>query len=253
MSKVKIQGNASGTGVVTLTAPNTNKDRTITLPDGDISLGVGIDDNATSTAITIDASENVGVGTSSPQGKTHIKTASNDGNVADWADGQFLVSPGETSRSTGFAISVDTSANVSYLTSLTPSSAWRDLGYRALDHIFYGNGSTERMRITSDGRGLSQFTAKAWCYVIGTTIQDSHNVSSFIQQSTGKYYMNFSNNLGNSSYCATVASQQSSSNSGSVNAVTSSGKGVSRTGIIEHYESNVLTNISNMSVLVFGD
>ena len=59
MSKVKIQGNASGTGVVTLTAPNTNIDRTITLPDGDISLGVGIDDNATSTAITIDASENV--------------------------------------------------------------------------------------------------------------------------------------------------------------------------------------------------
>ena len=63
MSKVKIQGNASGTGVVTLTAPNTNTDRTITLPDGDISLGVGIDDNATSTAITIDASENVTVGT----------------------------------------------------------------------------------------------------------------------------------------------------------------------------------------------
>ena len=64
MSKVKIQGNASGTGVVTLTAPNTNTDRTITLPDGDISLGVGIDDNATSTAITIDASENVGIGSS---------------------------------------------------------------------------------------------------------------------------------------------------------------------------------------------
>jgi hypothetical protein len=33
MSKIKIQGNASGTGVVTLTAPNTNLDRTITLPD----------------------------------------------------------------------------------------------------------------------------------------------------------------------------------------------------------------------------
>jgi hypothetical protein len=41
MSKVKIQGNASGTGVVTLTAPNTNTDRTITLPDGDITLSAG--------------------------------------------------------------------------------------------------------------------------------------------------------------------------------------------------------------------
>ena len=59
MAKIKIQGNASGTGVITLEAPNTNTDRTITLPDGDISLGVGIDDNATSTAITISASEKV--------------------------------------------------------------------------------------------------------------------------------------------------------------------------------------------------
>jgi hypothetical protein len=32
----------------------------------------GIDDNATSTAITIDASENVGIGTATPDGKLHI-------------------------------------------------------------------------------------------------------------------------------------------------------------------------------------
>mgnify|MGYP005637229169 CR=1 FL=1 len=47
MSKVKIQGNASGTGVVTLTAPNTNTDRTITLPDETVSLTgapAGLDD-----------------------------------------------------------------------------------------------------------------------------------------------------------------------------------------------------------------
>jgi len=65
MSKVKIQGNASGTGVVTLTAPNTNTDRTITLPDEDITLGGGVDgivSTANATAITIDANENVGIG-----------------------------------------------------------------------------------------------------------------------------------------------------------------------------------------------
>ena len=54
MSKVKIQGNASGTGVVTLTAPNTNTDRTITLPDD------------TQTLIGTNASGNVGIGTASP-------------------------------------------------------------------------------------------------------------------------------------------------------------------------------------------
>ena len=34
MSKVKIEGNASGTGTLTISAPNTNTDRSITLPDG---------------------------------------------------------------------------------------------------------------------------------------------------------------------------------------------------------------------------
>jgi hypothetical protein len=33
MAKVKITGHASGTGVLTVTAPNTSSDRTITLPD----------------------------------------------------------------------------------------------------------------------------------------------------------------------------------------------------------------------------
>ena len=36
---------------------------------------VGIDDNATSTAITIDSSENVGIGTSSPSALLHLKSA----------------------------------------------------------------------------------------------------------------------------------------------------------------------------------
>ena len=75
MSKIRIQGNASGTGVVTLTAPNTNTDRTITLPDGDITLGGGVDgivSTANATAITIDSSENVGIGTTSPAAKLHV-------------------------------------------------------------------------------------------------------------------------------------------------------------------------------------
>ena len=55
MAKVKIQGHASGTGVLTVTAPNTSSDRTITLPDatgtllnsdGDGSSLTGITDNA---------------------------------------------------------------------------------------------------------------------------------------------------------------------------------------------------------------
>jgi hypothetical protein len=38
MSKVKIQGNAAGTGIFTVAAPATNTDRTITLPDVDATV-----------------------------------------------------------------------------------------------------------------------------------------------------------------------------------------------------------------------
>jgi hypothetical protein len=43
MSKVKIQGHASGTGVLTVTAPNTSTDRTITLPDATGTLATTAD------------------------------------------------------------------------------------------------------------------------------------------------------------------------------------------------------------------
>jgi len=43
MAKVKITGHASGTGVVTVTAPNTSTDRTITLPDATGTLATTAD------------------------------------------------------------------------------------------------------------------------------------------------------------------------------------------------------------------
>jgi len=39
MATIKLQGNASGSGTVILTAPNTNSTRTITLPDQDVDFG----------------------------------------------------------------------------------------------------------------------------------------------------------------------------------------------------------------------
>jgi len=60
MSKVKIKGNASGTGVLTIEAPNTDTDSTITLPDG------------TGELIQADASGNVGIGTDNPAQKLSL-------------------------------------------------------------------------------------------------------------------------------------------------------------------------------------
>jgi hypothetical protein len=63
MSKVVIQGNASGTGNFTIAAPNSDTNRTLTLPDeaGEVLV------NGTTS--------NVGIGTSTPAGLLHLSGA----------------------------------------------------------------------------------------------------------------------------------------------------------------------------------
>ena len=62
MAKVKITGHASGSGVITVTAPNTSTDRTITLPDNTGSLLTSSDDlpaaNLTGTVATANIADN---------------------------------------------------------------------------------------------------------------------------------------------------------------------------------------------------
>jgi|TARA_R110000737_G_scaffold129933_1_gene162134 hypothetical protein len=71
MSKIKLQGHQSGSGIFTLTSANSNTDRTITLPDASATIATTIDvaarlpsitDGGNATAITIDSAENVGIG-----------------------------------------------------------------------------------------------------------------------------------------------------------------------------------------------
>ena len=59
MSNIKIQGNASGTGTVTLAAPNTNTDRTLTLPDGAGEILTDATGLTSSSAIGVQAAESI--------------------------------------------------------------------------------------------------------------------------------------------------------------------------------------------------
>jgi len=59
------------------------------------------------------------------------------------------------------------------------------------------------LEITSDSRGLSQFTAKAWIQWDGTgtpSAADSHNFGSITDNGTGDYTIAFSNALANANY-----------------------------------------------------
>ena len=64
MSRITLAPNASGSGTLTVAAPNTNTDRTITLPDATGTAVV----NKGSEIFNIDSGGNLGMGTTSPVG-----------------------------------------------------------------------------------------------------------------------------------------------------------------------------------------
>ncbi len=84
---------------------------------------------------------------------------------------------------------------------------------------------TDRLEITTDGRGLSQFTAKAWVNFDGAgnmTPRDSHNISSITDNSTGSYTVNMSNALANDEYSAQATSGGNEGRTDNINVNSSS-------------------------------
>ncbi len=124
MAKLKVQGNASGTGVVTLTAPNTNTDRTITLPDD------------TQTLIGTNASGKVGIGTTTPSTGLSVVTGSANG-IELGQDSDLSTDSGRLffSTSAGSNSIVSHSGALGFNTGATAGSS----------------SGTERMRIDSAG------------------------------------------------------------------------------------------------------
>ena len=137
VSKVKIQGNASGTGVLTLEAPNTNTDRTITLPDEDITLGGGVDgivSTANATAITIDSSERVGIGHPTPTYPLHV--------LADTA-GQ-TVAKFESDQAGAVTVALDGGADRDVFLE------FQEAGTKRWDFWMNGSSGTNPLKIRSD-------------------------------------------------------------------------------------------------------
>ena len=118
---------------------------------------------------------------------------------------------------------------------------------------FYNGSGGEKLEITSDGRGLSQFTAKAWINYeqVGTqTVTDSHNVGSVTDVSAGVGTINFANNLGNTGYSVSVNATMGAtytSVSENINSQTTSSYR------IEHRENSAAQDADRMFSIVFGD
>ncbi len=272
MSKVKIKGNASGTGVLTIEAPNTNTDRTITLPDG------------TGELIQADASGNVGIGTDDPQATLDVSSGTGSDTVPvlklgsnathghtfydSSSNGDLIIKrmvggvENETmrfSRSSG-KVGIGTTSPSSKLEvygggisdiPLVIDHAW---GSSSTALLTASAGGTEVLKVQRDGRGLSQFTAKAWVNFngIGTVaINDSHNVSSITDNGTGTWYLNYGNNMSNSNYAIVANGTDSEAERG--RHVFTRSKSTSQGFISGGHPDQSARDINDISVIVFGD
>jgi hypothetical protein len=158
---------------------------------GDLTVGgnltsTGIDDNATSTAITIDSSQNVGIGTSSPSQKLHIYEAGTGGAFIEIDNTQSgaATTIGKQGSSAYGATAAGEAAFYTYDNSI---SIMADGGAGNTASIkFSTGGNTERMRIDSSGNllvGQSSTTVPgAGNTTAGTSIRGADGV--FISRTT---------------------------------------------------------------------
>jgi hypothetical protein len=206
MAKVKIQGHASGTGILTVTAPNTSTDRTITLPDAtgtllategavvinesgaDVDFRVESDGNA--NMLFVDGGNNrVGIGTNAP--------------VTPLGSDLCL----EVSDGSAVSLVLDDTRH---------GNPWTIRNSGGV--LSFNMGTTQILSFTDDGvRGLSQFTAKMWVRFVGSDpfgITDSHNVSSMTDNGTGDFTITYSNNMANTNYAPSISPYRDTGDTG---------------------------------------
>lgn len=147
--------------------------------------------------------------------------------------------------------------------SVSGSRYWQirndDSGYGWLGFKYSDSTSDENytssLQLTSDGRGLSQFTAKAWINFNGNGvvyIRDSHNVSSITDQGTGDYTVNFSNNMTNTNYAPVSGFQKSPTANGEFLNQWYAAQAVGSFRC-QYFSGSVVSDTTQITFAVFGD
>ena len=176
MAKVKIQGHASGTGVLTVTAPNTSTDRTITLPD------------ATGTLLNSD-------------GSGANLTSLPNGSQLDHSGSKKIEATSTGVDVTGIAVTdgITSSGNITFdngnssvsIKSDGADGSYIQFGSNEYLRFLYDNGASESIRLI-DGGGLTfnGDTASANAlddYEVGTWTPQQSNGTAFTQNGVSRY------------------------------------------------------------------
>ena len=152
MAKIKIDASTTGTGTFTISAPNSNTDRTLTLPDTTAALVTTASPDFTgdvtfdTSTLVIDSTNNrVGIGTTSPDWPLHVAT--NNGFIAEFqstasADYRPVLWSDSSGTSVGM-LGADFTADEFILKAFNKP-------------LVFGSGAdgSERMRIDSSGNVL---------------------------------------------------------------------------------------------------
>ena len=172
-------------------------DGAVTINDTGADVDFRVEADTDDNALFVQGSDGkVGIGTNAPTSKLQVK---------DTVSGLMTLTL-ENGNTAGHNCAIDFTDNYgsgnirARIASLVPGDdATGDLRF----YTRQSSSLTKTLTLTQDGRGLSQFTAKAWASwnLNGTaSIYDSHNVSSLADNGTGDSTINFSNNMANANY-----------------------------------------------------
>ena len=239
MAKVKITGHASGTGTITLTAPNTSTDRIVTLPDG---TGTLLDENSSLPAANLTGTvisdglqiNHAGSDTFStiigPLNRDlRFDLRNNDDNdgftFRNAAEDTLLRIDAAGHIGVGYAaVNGILDVRESWASKWagrfenTSTTGLGILGITAATDGLYNllelrkNTTEVVLKIRADGKAKSQFTAAGWVSIdgVGTVgINDSYNISSITDNGVGLYTINIDTNMLNGDYCVTAMCQGS--------------------------------------------
>jgi hypothetical protein len=224
---------------------------------GDTSGVLELATNGSTTAITIDTSQNVGIGTASPSVKLHVASGTiragdvgaTGGGVAMYMNYTGTQHPNVigtmySSAATllGFGVRSSTVAGDAFL-STVDNVSWTRGALQVSDSLIFSNAAsqstaigsavsmTERFRITSAGllqfnsgygSAATAFGCRAWVNFNGSgvvAIRESGNVTSITDNGTGEYTVNFTTAMPDANYAVvgTASDAQSNASSGFLN------------------------------------
>jgi hypothetical protein len=183
-------------------------------PDNSGSLQ--LQTNGTTTAVTIDTSQNVGIGTTSPSSKLNVNgkvtLTGGEDNQIEWNNNSQLWRLNNSSAGQFYLYDV-TGAKFPF--KINAGSGNDSIAITSTSTAF-GVGGTERMRIDSSGNLLfnsghgsvaTAYGCRAWVNFNGTgtvAIRASGNVTSITDNGTGDYTVNFTNAMPNVNYSFTA-------------------------------------------------